>query len=148
MALLQKRYIIQKYWKSGFLFFDVFSCSVLSQTWASIFRYIYIITVILRPSCWRYGGGSFTQKDEKSKNRVYVFFCFAIFWALRFSLYRYIYIITVILRPTCWRYRGGSSTKKIRKSKIRVHLFLLLCYILSHSVILQPRTSLYICIHK
>ena len=40
----------------------------------SMYSYMYKMMVILWPPCWRYGGGSFTQKDRKSRIRVYVFF--------------------------------------------------------------------------
>ena len=78
-----------------------------------IYIYIYKITVILWPPCWKYEGGSFTQKDRESKNRVHMFF-YAIFWAVWFScnlelLYIkvYIYIAAVLLRPLSWCYRCG-----------------------------------------
>ena len=57
-----------------------------------------MITVILQPPCWRYGGGSLTQKDRESKNRVYMFCVLQYFEPISthatssFSLYRYIYI--------------------------------------------------------
>ena len=88
-----------------------------------------MITVILCTPCWRYGGGSFTQKDRKSKNRVMCFFVLQYFEPFgshttsNFSIHRYIYI-TVILWLPCWRYGGGSFTQIDRKSKNRVYVFL------------------------
>ena len=70
-------------------FFFVFQYSKLFGTHktseVSIYKYLYIIKAILRPPCWKYGGESFMQKDRESKNRVYVFFCFMICWAVQYS---------------------------------------------------------------
>ena len=68
------------------------------------------------------------QKVRKSKNSIPVFFCFVIFWAVRFShnlklKYRYINIIIAVLQPPCWCYGGDSFIQKDRKSKNIVHMF-------------------------
>ena len=92
------------------------------------YRYMNIITAILQPPCWCYGGDSFMQKDRKSKSSKHMFFCFAIFWAVWFShnlelKYRYINIITANLQPPCWCYGGDSFMQKDSKSKISVPMF-------------------------
>ena len=86
----------------------------------SKYRYIYIITVILRPTFWRYGDGSSTKIMQPWTLlyiiHIYIYILvvpFSNHATSNFSIYRCIYIITVILRPTCWRYGGGSSIKKI-----------------------------------
>ena len=118
-----------------FFCFAIFWAIQYSRNLKLKYRYISIIIAVLQPPCWCYGGETFMQKDSKSKNSIPMFFCFGIFWAIRFSrnlklLYIYgIYIyITVILRPPCWRYRGGSSTKKIDNPKIGYTCFFVLPY--------------------
>ena len=97
---------------------------------------IYVITVILRPPCWCYGGGSLMQKYRESKNRVYNFLVLRYIWPFRthvtsnFSIYRYIYIITAVLRPPCWCYGGGSFPQKDRELKEGYTCFFLFCDIL------------------
>merc|ERR1712212_1327183 len=72
--------------------------------------YMYMITVILKPPCWRYGGGSYTKKIENLKIG-YTWFLFyqilshSVLMQLQTSLHvRYIYIITVLLWPLSARF--------------------------------------------
>ena len=113
-----------------FRYFKQFSTHEISNV--SIYKYIYIITTVLRPPCCCYGGGSFTQKDRKSINRVYphvLLFCdilsSSVLTQPRNSLYigGYIYIITAVLQPPCWSYGGGSFTQKNKEFNNRVNLF-------------------------
>ena len=86
---------------------------------------IYIITVLLRPPCWCYQGGSWIKKDRESKNRVYVFLCFRYFESLSTQTYINLYISVLlfsnffqficsvldnVLRPPCWCYRVWKNT--------------------------------------
>ena len=80
VSLSQKRQEIQKNQLARFFVFRYSKQFSAHKTLnISIYKYKYIIRAILQPPCWRYGGGSFMQKDRKSQNRVYMLFYFAIY---------------------------------------------------------------------
>ena len=75
---------VQVYVFFGFAIFESFSTHTTSNFFTCRYIYIYMITVILRPPSLFYRGGSFLQKDRKSKIRVYMFFCFVILRAIQY----------------------------------------------------------------
>ena len=68
------------------------------------------------------------EKDRESKNRVYVFLGFTIYWPLQYSL-------NLELHAKRWIIQ-----------KLGIHVFLF-CDISSPPVLMQPRASIYIVIY-